>query len=690
MISSPPLPAAPARPLPPLTALAPGRSPKSILLELAYLEYCDRLEAGEQVSPAEHCERFPHLRSSLRRVIDVHHGLEAGEFVTLQPVPEAWPEPGETFHGFDLLQELGRGTFGRVFLARQPDLGNRLVVAKVTARASREAAILGRLHHPNIVNVHSIQTAGLFRVLCMPYLGVATLCDVMDRAFAHGSCLSAARVIVAAARDELPQGLPPLIEEPADELLQTATYPEGVAHLGAQLADALAYAHGAGIYHRDLKPSNVLLTPGGRPMLLDFNLSQEQEQGGPRMGGTPAYMAPEQLELGQALAEGRAPLPQVDGRADLFSLGVVLYELLAGRSPFGPLMPLGSQPYQFLGDRLRSRLVPLRLYNPDIPATLEQVVLRCLATDPEQRWPSAAALAQALRACAQRPLIRRRRWHRVAAAVGALALLALAGTAGALLLSPSEQPPLTAQAPGPSPEELFNRGVRLVRQEQYADALADFERALKLSPHPHPKCMVMIGYCAAQRPMTDHLRAINSYKQAMDSGYPADAKIFNNLGYSSLQLGHLVEAARYFDAALKLDPDFATALHNQALVAFRQLQLKRDGRIPWNPAHLTRALEWIDKSLRAGGSADRYRDAGYLYALAAEQDSRLARKALDHFTTAANLGFDPKPWLDDTSLKHLWHEPRFQVLRSYPRPQGSLRQAPRLVNPLPLEGRLES
>src|SRR5262249_28754708 len=106
------------------------------------------------------------------------------------------------------------------------------------------------------------------------------------------------------------------------------SYPEAVLWIGARLADALAHAHDRGILHRDIKPANVLLTDDGQPMLLDFNLAADAARAGPRVGGTPAYMAPEQLRQVCGEAAG------VDARSDLFSLGVVLFEMLTGRHPF--------------------------------------------------------------------------------------------------------------------------------------------------------------------------------------------------------------------------------------------------------------------------------------------------------------------------------------------------------------------
>ena len=107
-------------------------------------------------------------------------------------------------------------------------------------------------------------------------------------------------------------------------------------HLAAQLADALAHSHGRGIYHRDLKPSNVLMAPEGRPLLLDFNLSVDSRLPAWKIGGTLPYMAPEEL-ANLARQKTGFPSPHYDPRSDLFSLGVIVYELLTGKLPFGAI-----------------------------------------------------------------------------------------------------------------------------------------------------------------------------------------------------------------------------------------------------------------------------------------------------------------------------------------------------------------
>src|SRR5207249_8299999 len=142
-----------------------------------------------------------------------------------------------------------------------------------------------------------------------------------------------ARSILEAAED-----VPSPVESPSRSsraFLEKATYVDGIRLLGAAIAEALAYMHDRGIVHRDLKPSNVLLQPDGTPMLLDFNLSSDPKERIARMGGTIPYMSPEHLLAMDR--EGDPDRSVLDAGADGFSLGVILYQLLTGKHPFGPL-----------------------------------------------------------------------------------------------------------------------------------------------------------------------------------------------------------------------------------------------------------------------------------------------------------------------------------------------------------------
>jgi len=202
-------------------------------------------------------------------------------------------------------------------------LGNRQVAVKVAMYDGQEAEMLGRLRHPHIVPIYSVQNdpQTFLTAFCMPYLGRAVLGDVLDQLFAGPRPPRRADAILEAVRaanqntdaSELP---------PPHRHLRSGTYVEGVAYLGMRLAEALAYSHSQGICHRDLKPSNVLLSPCGEPLLLDFNASADGSCRADRVGGTIDFMAPEQL----ALLSGEHPDPRgsaYEPRSDLFSLGLM-------------------------------------------------------------------------------------------------------------------------------------------------------------------------------------------------------------------------------------------------------------------------------------------------------------------------------------------------------------------------------
>jgi serine/threonine-protein kinase len=259
---------------------------------------------------------------------------------------------------YELIEELGRGAMGVVHKAYDPAV-NRIVALKTVRvdvsgkerqelieRLRREAQAAGRLEHPNIVTIFDAGEAeGLF-YLTMQYVKGRTLAEVLEE----------------------------------HKLLPV----EEVTHLVEQLCEGLHYAHENGIVHRDLKPTNIIVTAEGIPKIVDFGVAKIVEAGSTKAGvvvGTPSYMSPEQAQGGR-----------VDRRSDVFSLGTILYELLAGDKAFP-----GNTPTAIIYKILHENPIPLRVVERTVTPALEQVVTKALAKNPYERYQSCRELLQGLR-----------------------------------------------------------------------------------------------------------------------------------------------------------------------------------------------------------------------------------------------------------------------------------------------------
>ena len=322
---------------------------------------------------------------------------------------------------YEIVEELGRGAMGSVFKARDPAVG-RLVALKTIhstalegaqaeeyrARFYREARASGVLAHPGIVPVFDVGEHEGAPFLVMEFVDGRTLADVMKKGERYTL--------------------------------------DRVCEIGQQIAEALGYAHRQGVIHRDIKPANILMTSrevygAERPRITDFGIAKLVASEITTTGqllGTPSFMPPEQFT--------GAP---IDGRADLFSLGVILYSLATGEQPFpGETMTAVSYKVVY------TEPVPPAKLNPAIPARLEAVILKCLAKSPAERYQTGEELAQDLAALRANAGATAMHAEAPMAAVGG-SDVTLGPTAGA---SNIQRAPQTVQAatkpagpPGPKP-----------------------------------------------------------------------------------------------------------------------------------------------------------------------------------------------------------------------------------------------
>jgi serine/threonine protein kinase/Flp pilus assembly protein TadD len=270
---------------------------------------------------------------------------------------------GQTLGKYQLIERLGRGGMADVYKGYQPGL-DRYIAVKVMhphlsedpnfiTRFRREARSVAELRHPNIVQVFDFDTQGENHYMVMEYIeGGRTLKQVLLNLSERGERLS--------------------IEQTLDIVIK--------------LADALAYAHNLGMIHRDIKPANVLLASLDRPVLSDFGIARLINESGLTASGmligTPAYMSPEQ---------GRGE--HIDARSDIYSLGIVLYEMLTGRPPYD-----ADTPYAIILKHINDPLTPPHVLTSPMPEAVERIVFKCLAKDATDRFAGMAELRDALRA----------------------------------------------------------------------------------------------------------------------------------------------------------------------------------------------------------------------------------------------------------------------------------------------------
>lgn len=325
-------------------------------------------------------------------------------------------EVGQRLDDFDLLVELGSGAFARVFLARQRSM-QRLVAVKISANRGEEGQTLAQLDHDYIVRVFDqrILRDRDWRLLYMQYVPGGTLLDLGrlifgdDRRPESGQALLDAVDVALESRGESRP-----TESTARAELATLSWPETVAWLGKRLAEALHYANSRGVLHRDIKPANVLLAPDGTPKLADFNISFARNLSGASpftyFGGSLSYMSPEQL---MATRPGHVQdAANLDTRSDIYSLAVMLWELLTGRKPFddSAAQAARADSAELVGDTTALDLMlstraegitsaALAALPSDCPAALRRVLLKALSADRDQRWASGAELAEQLQLC---------------------------------------------------------------------------------------------------------------------------------------------------------------------------------------------------------------------------------------------------------------------------------------------------
>jgi serine/threonine protein kinase/WD40 repeat protein len=458
-----------------------------LVLELAE-EFLDRYRKGQRPPLREYIERHPELAGEIREVFpamammeNIALADESLEGDATGDLPVHSPPILEQLGDYRIVREVGRGGMGVVYEAEQVSLGRHVALkvlppqmlkdAKTRRRFEREARAAAKLHHTNIVPVFGVGEQGETPYYVMQFIqgqGLDAVLEELKRLRA-GQGMPAAAEISTAGRDATAadvarslltgcldmqaetaaDGPEPLSTgsdsghaaslssssltlpgDPARGKERRRTYWQGVAGIGVQVADALAYAHAQGIVHRDIKPSNLLLDNHGIVWVTDFGLAKtDDQQNLTHTGdilGTLRYMPPEAFG------------GKVDSQGDVYALGLTLYEMLAFRPAFDE-QERGRLVKQVTGEAP----LPLRRLNSEVPRDLETIVQKAIEREPSHRYASASELAEDLRRFVDDEPIRARRasvaerlarWGRrnpaIAALAAAVALLTIAVMGG--------------------------------------------------------------------------------------------------------------------------------------------------------------------------------------------------------------------------------------------------------------------
>ena len=335
-----------------------------------------------------------------------------GETDHLRPAEETVSELRLESAGFRVIQQIGHGKFSRVYLAQQRALSNRYVVLKVVHEALTEPENMAMLLHTNIVPIYSFHEIDLCSVICMPYAGCITLENFIGEETGEKSRTGQSLVdtvrgtldstVISDKETKKPSEIAPLINGSADllplERLNSLNTSELGTWIFARLAAALAHSHARGVLHGDLKPANVLIRNDGEPALMDFNLSHQPDQVRKHIGGTVPYMSPETLRAmlnPRRLTSNFLPKNEhPDERADIYSLGVMLFQFVTGRHAF-PLPPSSADADLERAIQNRERSLDWRESDSVSPG-LRAIIDHAIEVNPSDRYQTAEALQQDL------------------------------------------------------------------------------------------------------------------------------------------------------------------------------------------------------------------------------------------------------------------------------------------------------
>ena len=707
------------------------QSGQSIDVITVFDEYLDKRNRGEVTDIVAYCQEIPEsIRSSAAQLIWAEEYIDFRDEAGPQAPPAPMPEVGEFYFGFNLLEILGEGTYGRVFLATEPGMSDRKVVVKVARNnGEREVDIGAKLNHPNVMGMYSRQydEERNFTILCMPFHGRATLEHVRRFVFEHNHT-------IPQSADSFWQALKAKCDDPYEvKMPKDQRYNDVVRNVFRQIADCLGYIHKQGVFHRDLKTSNVLITPKGVPMLMDFNLSTDTKHNNYLPGGTIEYMPPEQLDTMKV--ENYAQPQRITHKTDVFSYGAMLYEMLTGRLPFG-VVPTGlssMDAVKYLFDKQQAGFEPIRKLCPHVDPELAHLAEQCLALDPNDRPKNAAEISRRLQPKPMAPAKRIMKWMRChPLGTALLAVLLVVALTGASFVRFREK---NSQLRELNPTAIkkgriaFEKGRKALQRRDFPAAENAFSIAFKnLSdaksllarartreewaytlPTDAPRRRQLLqqaqgDYEGVCRTTNDglskaclayfHQRGVGVerdavatlyYQQALARNYKTVA-VYNNLARMQRKRNQLDKALENINTALQKQPKCAAALYNRSVI---YMQMFQHASRP--SGDQTKCLPYINQALTDILPLVRKKDASMpvltqavrVVGYATELDNTYVKDALEVLAQAADGGVPLQQYLQGREWNNLRNDPRVQALLNRQARRQAARGFASMLDPMP-------
>jgi len=577
------------------------------IIEQAVQRFVDAQLQGQKPNLDEFVKQYGGLEYQIRQRIKSLEEIEGLFDCIIQAETSDFPDAviedsliGQRLGDFEILRLIGRGGMGAVFLARQVSLDREVALKvisdisggykKTLERFKREAKVLAKISHPNIVAIYEVGEQGPYSYFAMEYIRGTSLDKILTSIRNAKPDEKGSDVMRGCL-----EGGTSIYDDKAKEAASSAEidkdYIVGISKIIISVADALDYAHKKGVLHRDVKPSNILIEANGTAKLVDFGLARVESQQTITMTGeffgTPSYVSPEQIRRPEA----------VDCRSDVYSLAATYYEGLTLRAPFE-----GNTVNETLTSVISKDIVPPKKYCPRLSADFNTVLMHALEKLPEDRYPTAAAFADDIEnllefkpITAKRPSITQRAYKTLrrsplkAVAVGAFILIIVLG----YFVSSNyiqKKNKATARKLEAIAEGYYVSG-------DYTEALRYYKKAITQYPF-NAATYSEIGSCYQQ--LKQYPQAIEAYKQAIKIE-PDYTLAISSLGIIYSLEGRYEEAIKMYQSIIRISPNNAQ-VHN--LLGFALEKLGRQEE----------AIEAFKNTIRIDpNNASTYTDLSYAY-----------------------------------------------------------------------------